>query len=254
MIAASGWWQRSVVEPGKVPLLFCFVAFVATFLVTRLITRSIRAGRGPFRDNAVGGVHVHHAVPGIILLVLGAFLAIGASPHAPWRELAAVSIGVGSSLVLDEFALILHLEDVYWQQEGQVSVQAVALVVACLACPLLGLNPFGVDDASAAEVGVRTAATVALLASMVAVVVMAAKGKYRLALLAVFVPVLAYASAFRLARPGSWWDRHRYDTQPERRQRATERAARNDARWDPRFRRLADLIAGTPDADPTAPA
>src|SRR3954453_17031444 len=108
------WWQHDIVEAGKLPLLLCSAAFVVTFVTTRVITRMIRAGRGPFRDNvSASGTHVHHAVPGLILLVFGALMALGLNTsQSPWIEIAAVLVGTGASLVLDEFALILHLHDV----------------------------------------------------------------------------------------------------------------------------------------------
>ena len=65
------WWHRDVIAAGKLPLMLCFVSFVVTFASTRTITRLIRDGRGPFRNVAVGGTHVHHSVPGIILLMIG---------------------------------------------------------------------------------------------------------------------------------------------------------------------------------------
>ena len=83
----------------NVPLLVCFAAFVVTFLTTRTITRMIRAGKGPFHDNVSGsGVHIHHAVPGIILLVIGAFVAVGTNgTDSAWTIVAAVLVGVGTS-------------------------------------------------------------------------------------------------------------------------------------------------------------
>src|SRR6266550_3396935 len=71
------WWHRDVIAAGKLPLMLCFVSFVVTFVSTRTITRLIRDGRGPFRNVTAGGTHVHHSVPGIILLMIGAFTAIG---------------------------------------------------------------------------------------------------------------------------------------------------------------------------------
>jgi hypothetical protein len=67
------WWHRDVIAAGKLPLMLCFVSFVVTFVSTRTITRLIRDGRGPFRNVTAGGTHVHHSVPGIILLMIGAF-------------------------------------------------------------------------------------------------------------------------------------------------------------------------------------
>ena len=111
----ASWWHRDVIAAGKLPLMLCFLAFVLTFVLTRTITRLIRDGRGPFRNHVTaGGTHIHHAVPGIILLITGAFTAVGGPDSLGWRSFAAVAVGVGTSLVLDEFALILHLQDVYW--------------------------------------------------------------------------------------------------------------------------------------------
>lgn len=93
------WWHRDVVAAGKLPLMLCFLAFVLTFLVTRSITRLIRAGRGPFRDRVTtGGVHVHHAIPGLALLIVGAFVSVG-STSSSWTSVSAVLIGIGVSLV-----------------------------------------------------------------------------------------------------------------------------------------------------------
>ena len=77
--------ERDVIAAGKLPLGLCFLAFVVTFVFTRTITRLIRDGRGPFRNNVTAsGTHVHHAVPGLILLIVGAFTAIGGAPgHWP---------------------------------------------------------------------------------------------------------------------------------------------------------------------------
>src|SRR5580692_7628040 len=66
----ASWWQRDMIAPGKLPLMLCFLAFVVTFAVTRTITRMIRDGRGPFRNQVTSsGTHIHHSVPGIILLI-----------------------------------------------------------------------------------------------------------------------------------------------------------------------------------------
>ena len=139
--------------PAGLPLALLFVAFLLTFVITRVITRLIRAGRGPFRNNVSGGVHIHHAVPGIILLIIGAITSVAADGTAPAGEIAAVLIGIGASLVLDEFAMILHMQDVYWSREGQLSVQVVALTVAALGLLLLGLNPVTTDDDESARFG-----------------------------------------------------------------------------------------------------
>jgi hypothetical protein len=153
------WWHRDVIAAGKLPLMLCFVSFALTFVSTRSITRLIRDGRGPFRNVTAGGTHIHHSVPGIILLIIGAFTAVGGPGTMGWLSFCAIAIGIGTSLVLDELALILHLQDVYWSGEGQLSVEAVSLVAACLGLALVGLSPVRVANVDSAEFSVRISAT-----------------------------------------------------------------------------------------------
>src|ERR1700760_2951796 len=143
--------------------MLCLVAFVVTFATTRTITRLIRDDRGPFRNNVRGGVHIHHAVPGLILLIIGALTAVGGPDQLGWQSFAGITVGIGMSLVLDEFALILHLQDVYWSGEGQLSVEAVSLAAACLGLTLVGFTPFGIDDVGDVERVVRVSATGVLI-------------------------------------------------------------------------------------------
>jgi hypothetical protein len=244
-VAVSAWWHRNVVEPGKLPLLLSLASFVVTFAVTRTITRMIRAGVGPFKDNvSAGGVHVHHAVPGILTLATGAFAAVGTSADTVWHAGAAVLVGAGSSLVLDEFALILRLQDVYWSDEGRVSVEMVSLAFACLAFTIVGVAPFGVDRVGSQELATRFGAIAATLVTLGLIVVCVLKGKLRMALFGAFVPFVAWWGALRLARPTSRWARRRYDA--ARRAKATERTAAFDARWAPLLDRISDLVGGKP--------
>ncbi|MCK9874645.1 hypothetical protein MXD61_12810 [Frankia sp. AgPm24] len=221
----SGWWERNIAEPGKGPLLLCLVAFLVTFLVTRTIVRLIRAGRGPFRNISTGGLHVHHVVPGTLLLISGGMLAVGTPTHAPWRQVAGVVVGVGAALVLDEFALILHLEDVYWEQAGRASVNAVLLAAGIMGCVLLGFSPLGVDDLRDQELAFRTFLVVDIVVGMLLVAVALLKGKYGMALLGIFLIPLAAIGSIRLARPNSPWDHWFYGRSPGKAARAAQREA-----------------------------
>lgn len=247
----GSWFQRTVVEGGRVPLLVCFAAFVITFITTRTVTRLIRSGRGPFKNNvSAGGLHIHHAVPGILLLVAGAFLAIGVDVDSRISIFAALCVGVGTSLVLDEFALILHLQDVYWSDEGRISVEIVSLAVACLGLLLVGANPFEIineEDPSSAVAS--TVITVVLHLTFIVVCML--KAKYKMALFGTFIPFLAAFGACRLARPTSRWAR-RYS--PQKLDRAVTRAARYDARWDPVADWISDVVAGKPSQPDPTPA
>jgi hypothetical protein len=229
----------------NIPLLVCFGAFVLTFLVTRTITRMIRAGKGPFHDNVSGsGLHVHHAVPGIILLVTGAFVAVGTSGSgSAWAIVAALLVGVGTSLVLDEFALILHLQDVYWADEGRISVEMVSLAMGCLGLAVCGLTPF---DVTGPEGGVEGAVTIALAVAIVLLLIVLSvmKGKYKLALFGAFIPLFALVAAMRLARPESRWAKRHYG--PQKLERAGARTASYDARFGPATAWVSDFVAGRP--------
>jgi hypothetical protein len=236
----------------NVPLLVCFAAFVITFLVTRTITRMIRAGKGPFHDNvSEGGLHIHHAVPGIILLTIGAFVAVGTSGSgSAWVTVAAALVGVGTSLVLDEFALILHLQDVYWADEGRISVEMVSLAMGCLGLAVVGLTPFDLRGLEGGVEGVLVLLLV-VVAIVWLIVVSIMKGKYKLALFGAFIPMCALVAASRLARPESRWAKRHYG--PEKLARAKARTAWYDQHFGPATAWVSDFVAGRPsEPDPAS--
>ncbi len=241
------WLTRNIVEPGKLPLLLALAAFVLTFLVTRTITRLIRAGRGPFRNIKPGGLHVHHVVPGVVLMVVGGFGAVAEGRHGFGAAVCAVLFGTGAGLVLDEFALILHLDDVYWTERGRKSVELVVLTAALVALVLAGFSPFGVNELTPDERENRTLLVANTLFNFLLALFALAKGKPRLALIGAVVPFVAIVAAVRLARPGSPWARRFYRNRPRARRRARVRAYRHDARWAAVRNKVHDLVAGAPD-------
>jgi hypothetical protein len=244
------WWHRDVIAAGKLPLMLCFVSFVLTFISTRAVTRMIRSGRGPFRNITAGGTHIHHSVPGIILLMIGAFTAVGGPGTMGWLSFSAIAVGIGTSLVLDEFALILHLQDVYWSGEGQLSVEAVSLVAACLGLALVGFSPVRVANVDSAEFSLRISATGVLVVDGCLSLVCVLKGKYRSGLFGLFLPPVGFIAAVRLARPNSIWARRLY--RGEKLDHASRRAATFDRRWKPVQADWEDFIGGRP-SQPTAP-
>ncbi|MFD4999933.1 hypothetical protein [Streptomyces buecherae] len=238
------WWQRDVVEPGKLPLLLALASFVLAFVAARLVTRLIRAGRGPFRNVTAGGLHVHHVVPGVVLTVVGGFGAVASGRQGAGAAVCAVIFGLGAGLVLDEFALVLHLDDVYWSEQGRKSVEVVVLTAALVALLLGGFLPFGVNDLTAAERHDRRLVAVNVAVNFLFSLVALAKGKPRMAVLGVLVPLVAPFGAVRLARPGSPWARRCYRNRPRARARARRRARAHDARWSRLRRRVQDWLGG----------
>ena len=132
-------YRHHIVNAGKEQAFWVLIAFLVTFIIVRVITHSIRAGRGPFRDVSVGGAHVHHMVPGIILLLVTGYLANAVEARAG-RTTVALLFGVGAALTLDEFALWLHLKDVYWEKAGRRSVDIVVICATIAGLFLLGFG------------------------------------------------------------------------------------------------------------------
>ena len=234
----ADWWQTEMVDTGKQPLFLCASAFLITFVITRIIVRSIRAGSSPLKDNVVGGVHIHHAVPGLVLMVVSGLTALGAQSLG-WRSAAGVGFGIGLALVLDEFALILHLEDVYWSEQGRTSVNAVLLVGGVIVLVLLGASPADVNDASLANGVVEV-----VVVNVACAALCFAKGKLGTGVIGIVVPIVGVVGAIRLARPSSAWARRRYPDGSRKREKAVAREAAFDARWRSKVRSFQDRVAG----------
>ncbi|GEL18707.1 hypothetical protein [Pseudonocardia asaccharolytica] len=229
-----------VVEPGRLALGWLLLAFLVTFLVTRGITRLIRVGRGPFRNARLGGVHVHHQVPGIFLMMVAGAGEFTYRPDAPWLHILAAAFGVGAALTLDEFALWLHLEDVYWAEQGRKSIDAVLAAAAIGALLLLGATPF-VDDPGAGGEVVAATIVLGLLCSTLAI----AKGKAICALIGILLLPVSLVAAVRLAKPDSPWARWRYPDGSRRRARSLSRYPPDHrTRWDV----VKDILGGAPNA------
>ena len=213
--------------------------FLASFTFIRMSTRLMRSPKVPWWPGSVktGGVHVHHLVFGIVLVILAGFLQFALQPASPWLEIFAVAFGIGMGLTLDEFALWLHLEDVYWAEEGRRSVDAVIVATIVAIAVVLGVAPVGEGDT-----GSVVTIAVAMAEVLVFAAVAAAKGKYWSALVGMFVPPVGWVAAIRLAKPGSPWARRRYAAGRRKLATATARAERSRKR----YRRWQDRIGGRP--------
>jgi hypothetical protein len=242
-------YRDYVLAPGKQPLLLLFIGFIVAFLGIRLSVRMIRAGVSWWPGNINrGGLHIHHVVFGIALMtVCGVVSFAPFSSTLAWRSAFAAGFGVGTALVLDEFALVLHLQDVYWTEEGRRSVDAVFLGVALMGMLVLGAAPLGIDDIDPDARASRWDITASVVLNAVLVTITLAKGKVWTGLIGVLAPGFAFVGAVRLARPSSPWARRFYRPGS----RKLRRAMRRERRWHGRVtrarRRLADGVAGKPD-------
>jgi hypothetical protein len=134
-VATRGYRDVSARENA---LFNLFTSFVTTFISVRAITTLLRDRRtvGPFRNVVLGRRHIHHYVPGILLTFLSGSAAI-ATRHEGLESWLAIPFGAGMGLTLDEAALLLELDDVYWSEEGIVSVQIGLAAIAMLSAVAL---------------------------------------------------------------------------------------------------------------------
>jgi hypothetical protein len=231
---------RFLDKPGERAGFVALAAFLVSFLFIRTSARLMRSPRVTWWPGSVstsGGVHLHHLVWGIVLILLSGFLGFAINPASPWNEVLAALFGVGAGLTLDEFALWVYLRDVYWAEEGRASFDAVVIAAVLGGLIVLGLAPFDLRGNTSSVSTLITAVGLAVLLSTLAIL----KGKPLLGLVGIFIPPVSLIGAIRLASPGSWWARRLYGTGRKR--------ERSQARWERiqrRRKRIGDLIAGTP--------
>jgi hypothetical protein len=218
--------------------LVLLVAMLLSFGFIRFSTRMIRAEVSWWPGNvSPGGLHIHHLVFGIVAMMLAGFLSFALQPSDPWLEILAGLFGVGMGLTLDEFALWLYLEDVYWSEEGRNSVDAVILAAIIGGGFIIGFVPLDAGSGGSTLASLLSVGITLSLCTLVAL-----KGKFTTAVVGMFIPPVAWVAAIRLARPGSWWAKRRYKPGSGKLTKAEGRKVRHARRT----RRLQDLIGGAP--------
>ena len=196
-------------------------SFVGTFVLTRLIVRMIRSGRGPFKNVKFGEVHVHHLVPGIVIMLVTGPVQFVIAPHGVVRTILACIFAAGAALTLDEYALWLHLTDVYWEDQGRKSVDAVVAVAGLGTLLTVVSNPFSRSQGENMWIYFGY-----LFVTIGFVAVAVFKGRLFLGPAGMLVLPLAVYAALRLAKPGSPWFGRFYAVDSPKYERATRRAAR----------------------------
>jgi len=135
-------YDHHIQAPGKETHFLILLAFVCSFGFIRGSAHMIRAQVSwwPGNVETKGGTHVHHLVWGILLLLSMGYLGISTDLGSPWFEFVAIAFGIGMGLTMDEFALWLNLQDVYWSDKGRQSIDAVVVTTGLLVIALLGLE------------------------------------------------------------------------------------------------------------------
>jgi hypothetical protein len=205
-------YQRGIEAPGKETHFLILLAFIASFGFIRTSAHMIRAQVSwwPGNVETKSGTHVHHLVWGILALIVFGYVGLAFEPESPWREIVAILFGVGMGLTMDEFALWLNLDDVYWQEKGRQSIDAVIVTASLLTLTLLGLQ-FWIDVLEAGlgflGVGGESLSSGESAAILIPLQVAGAclafvcfrKGKTLTGLVGLFIPLVALAGAVRPA-------------------------------------------------------
>jgi hypothetical protein len=254
------WFHRTIVETGRLPLLCAFAAMLIAFLFIRFSVRMIRARVKWWPGNvSPGGMHLHHVVFGVVFMIIGGVGGIALPDRALWPLCVLSAIfGIGVALVLDEFALILHLEDVYWSTAGRTSVDAIFVAFAMVGLLLVGGRPFEIGSNATPGAGGVVASVVvgAFYVGLTGITLL--KGKVWTGLIGVFIPILLIVGAIRVARPHSPWARRRYHPHRRRGKARIARAERRERRYrEPLIRgkiALQEAVAGRPNTPVDVPA
>jgi hypothetical protein len=227
-------------------LFLVLVGFILSFAFIRMSTRLMRSPKVPWWPGSIvsdSGVHLHHLVFGIVTMMIagaGGFLAFG---HTPWTEICALAFGVGAGLTIDEFALWVYLDDVYWAEEGRKSIDATVIAAAGMMLVLLGFTPLTIEDGS---IGAILGSFLSALVVFGLVAICFLKGRVMHGSVGFFVFPIGLYGACRLGKPDSAWARRRYG------ERRPKKQARSEARFPPdrrteRFKNaFRDVVGGKP--------
>jgi hypothetical protein len=213
-------YDKEIQVPGKELAFLILIAFLCSFGFIRGSAHMIKAQVSwwPGNVETKSGTHIHHLVWGILLMMAFGYVGIAIADGSPWEEIAAILFGIGMGLTLDEFALWLNLQDVYWADKGRQSIDAVIVATALIIITLLGLTLWlelwkafviliGLGNSrSDAAVTYVPWHVIGLLFSVVAWL----KGKKLLAVVGVVIPFVSIVAMIRLAKPSSWWAKRFY--------------------------------------------
>ncbi len=231
-------YQGVIFDEGKEPLFLVLVAFVLAFACARGYARLARKHGWP--SGNIGGVHLHHVVIGILVVLASGVVSFSRAGTEPGvRDGCAIAFGIGAAFILDEFALVFYLQDVYWSEEGRTSVDTAILGVMIVGLLLVVSEPFTLTGPLNRHPG-RFIASVVLASNVLFIAITFLKRKPFAGMAAIALPPIGWIAAFRLASPSSPWAHRFYDAPKLERARVRMTTGR-PARFQ---RRLVHLIGG----------
>jgi hypothetical protein len=241
----SDFWSR-LEKHDEQGLFLVLVGFILSFAFIRMSTRIQRSPRVSWWPGSIvsdSGVHLHHLVFGIVTMMIagaGGFLAFG---NSPWTEICAFAFGIGAGLTIDEFALWVYLDDVYWAEEGRKSIDATVIAAAGMMLVLLGFTPLTIEDGS---IGAILGSFLSALVVFALVAICFLKGRVMHGWIGFFVFPIALYGACRLGKPDSAWARRRYGERRPKKQARSEERFPPDRRTDRFKNAFRDVVGGKP--------
>jgi hypothetical protein len=248
MVAASifsGFWGN-LEQHHEQGVFLVLVGFLGSFAFIRMSTRIIRSESvswWPGNIESESGLHLHHLVFGIVTMMVAGTLGFVADGRTPFTEVCALFFGVGMGLTIDEFALWVHLEDVYWAKEGRSSIDATVIAGSLMLLFVLGISPVAIESGSAEAV---ISSIVGVLILIAAVAICFFKGRVLHGTIGIFVSPLAVYGACRIGKPDSPWARHRYGARRPKKQAKAEERFRPDRRTERFKEAFRDIVGGKP--------
>jgi hypothetical protein len=241
----SNFWSN-LEDHNEQAIFLVLVGFVGSFAFIRMSTRIIRSESvswWPGNIESETGVHLHHLVFGIVTMMVAGTLGFVSDGGSPVTEICALLFGVGVGLTIDEFALWVHLEDVYWEREGRSSIDATVIAGSLMLLMVLGVSPVTIESGSASAV---IGSILGALIAFAFVAICFLKGRVLHGTIGIFVVPVAIYGAWRIGKPSSAWARRRYgERRPAKQAKAVSRFSpeRRTERFKEAFR---DIVGGKP--------
>jgi len=241
----SDFWNDHILAHERQGVFLVLVGFILSFAFIRMSTRLMRSPKVPWWPGSVvseSGVHIHHLVFGIVTMMIAGTLGFTVHGESPWAEICGFAFGVGAGLTIDEFALWVYLDDVYWAEEGRASIDATVIAAAAMGLIVVGVNPL--DLGSESEGVAATIASGFVLFAIVAVCFL--KGRNLHGIIGFFVFPIALYGACRIGKPGSPWARRHYGERRPKKQAKAERRFHPGRRTDRFKEAFRDIVGGKP--------
>ncbi|HEX4307520.1 MAG TPA: hypothetical protein VHZ54_15905 [Solirubrobacterales bacterium] len=237
-------WNDHLVAHDRQGVFLVLVGFVGSFAFIRMSTRMIRAEVSwwPGNIESESGLHVHHLVFGIVTMMVAGTVGFAALGASPLTEICAFFFGIGAGLTIDEFALWVYLEDVYWAEEGRSSIDATVIAASLIGLIVLGANPFEFSGGPEEVIG----GVVSALLVIFFVGVCFMKGRNLHGIIGILFAPLAVYGACRIGKPDSAWARRRYGQRRPKKQAKSEERFHPGRRTDRFKEAFRDIVGGKP--------